>query len=119
MTPMPPEIARTLAAHRMIIGKVQVLLGHRQIAIGPVEAISLAMLPPESITVVAARRKKLIVGSNVYQTVEKLHRRGLITCSNGEGRKNLAMTLTPKGVELAEAVRKALGGQEMKLEAAE
>lgn len=114
MIPMPPEIAKTLAAHRMIIGKVQVVLAHRGLKLGALEALSLALLPRESIVVKEAKRLALIVGSTPYQTVERLHKHGLVTCSGGDKSRygRLAVALTAEGVELAEAVRKALGGQE-------
>lgn len=121
MTPMPPEIARTLAAHQMILGKVQVLLAHKRIRLGALDALSLAFLPPERICVAHAKRNRLILTSGPYQTIERLHEGGFVSCFGGDGRAGkLAVELTPSGVALAEAVRKALGGQEMeRLEAAE
>ncbi len=125
MTPMPQEIPRTLAAYRMIIGKVQAALAHCAARISPHEALTLAFLPPERITVRGAKAKALFVGTNAYQTVDRLHKAGLVICSDREGKGGgpkggkLAVELTPSGVALAEAVRKALGGQEMRLEAAE
>lgn len=122
MTPMPPEVPRTLAAHRMIIGKVQVVLAHRKMPLGALEALSLALLPPERIVIKEAKRLALILGSAPYQTVERLHKHGLVACSGGDKSRYGRMTveLTPKGIELAEAIRKALGGEEMvRMEAAE
>jgi len=121
MTPMPPEIPRTLAAHRMIIGKVQVVLAQKAIRIGALDALSLAFLPEKRIVVAQAKRQGMILTSQPYQTVERLHEAGFISCSGGEGMgRKLAVELTPSGVELAEDIRKALGGEEVvRMEAAE
>lgn len=122
MTPMPQEIVKTITAYRQIVGKVQLLLQRRGLKLAPLAALSLALLPPERVTVGQARRKRLVLGANPYNTVEALHQAGLVRCAGGDkacGR--LSVELTASGAKLAEDVRLALGGQETggKLEAAE
>jgi hypothetical protein len=121
VTPMPPEIVKTITAYRRIVGKVQLLLHRQGIKLAPLAALSLALLPPERITVGQARRQRLVLGANPYNTVETLHQAGLVRCAGGDkscGR--LSVELTPSGARLAEAVRLALGGQDAAmLEAAE
>lgn len=120
MTPMPPEIMKTLTAYRRITGKVQVLLAQQRIAIPPLSALALALIGEGAMLVREAIRLGLIPGSNPYQTVAKMHKAGFVRCCDEAG-KRLTVELTPPGRQLAEDIRAALGGQETggKLEAAE
>jgi|SRR3972149_1593451 len=119
-TQLSPDIARALAGYRMIIGKVQVLLAHRGSKLSPLAALTLASLPEGRITVREAKRQGLILGSQVYQTVEMLHRAGLVRCSGGDKEAGrLAMEMTEAGAELGAAVRAAFAERETQVEAAE
>lgn len=122
MTPMPPEITKTLTSYRMIIGKLKVLLQQRGLRLSPLAALTAASLEEGRITVREAKRQGRIFGHNKYQTVGQLHEAGFVRCSGGDNQcGRLAVELTTEGAELGEAVRLALGGQETggKLEAAE
>ena len=121
MTPMPPEIPRTLAAYRMIMGKVQILLAQQRIDLPPLSAMAIALIGDSKMTAREAIRLGCIPGSNPYQTVNKLHKAGYVRCSDAGLGHRLTVELTPLGKELATALREALGGQETggTLEAAE
>jgi hypothetical protein len=111
---LPSEIIKTLTAYRCLIGKVQVLLQRQGIKLTPLGALSLASLPPEPVTIRTGKRLGLILGANPYNTVETLHKAGLVRCSEG-GRDNplLMVDLTSEGAALGDAVRKALGGEDV------
>lgn len=111
MTPMPTDIIRTISAYRRIICKVQIMLQRRGMRMAPLAALSLASLPPEQITVAEAKRLRLVLGANPYNTVEALSEAGFVRCSGGDKDEWLAMQLTTEGAELGEAVRLALTGQ--------
>ena len=117
MTPMPPEIPRTMAAYRMITGKLQVFVQQRGMRLPALAALTCASLPAEKITVREAKRKALIYGQNIYKTVDALHKAGLVRCYGGDkavGR--LAVELTDAGIAFGEALRVALGGEAAKAE---
>ena len=121
MTPMPPEVPRTLAAYRQLLDKVQVAVYGTGVRITPLEALSLAQLPQGNILIRDARKHKFILGTAPYQTIRNLDAKGLIRRFDGPNfTRRASIELTPKGIELAEAIRKALGGEDVvRMEAAE
>lgn len=120
MTPMPPEIIKTLTAYRRIITKLQVLLAQQRIAIPPLSALAIGLIGNRKMLVKDAIRLGCIPGTNAYQTVGKLDKAGFVSCSDENGYR-LAVELTPTGLKLAEDVRNVLAGRDVgeKVEAAE
>ena len=111
MTPMPPEIIKTITAYRQIICKLRLLLQRQGVKLPPIAALSLASLPAERITVREAKRLRMLLGSNPYNTVEALHEAGLVRCPGDIGQA-LSVEVTPAGRKLAKDVRAVLGGRE-------
>ena len=121
MTPMPPEVMRTLAAYRTIITKVQTVLWRQGGRISTLDGLQLALIPDGLTNVSQMRREGYLVTTSPTATVKRLKAEGCIVQNDGGGdaRKHL-FELTPKGIELAEAIRKALGGEDVvRMEAAE
>jgi hypothetical protein len=118
MTPMPPEITKTLTAYRRIIGKVQVLLAQQRIELPPLSALAIALIGDSKLLVKEAIRLGWLPGTNPYGVVNRLSKAGFVRCSDENGYR-LTVELTPMGLELAEAIRAVLGATGAKVEAAE
>jgi DNA-binding MarR family transcriptional regulator len=111
IAPMPSTVARTLTAQAKIASTVVQVLARHDIRATPAAGLLLAFIGEQSMPLRDAIRLGYVRNSNFQGVMKRLHDAGLLTFYDLSVRKKrLGMKLTPRGLQIADAIRRALGG---------
>jgi DNA-binding MarR family transcriptional regulator len=110
MTPMPDHIASTLQAYEDLMAEVRDIVRKE---ISTTEALLLAFIGNRSMFVSDIRPTGCYFGTNVSHTLRLLESGEFIKLeSDKRDRRRKILSLTPKGLSLAERIRQGLAKRE-------
>jgi DNA-binding MarR family transcriptional regulator len=105
MTPMPDHIAPILSAYERLMEEVRLVTRNE---IGTSEALLLAAIGEEKLSP-GELRGTYYFGTNATYTLKRLQEDGyLIIDGDKRDRRGKLISLTPKGLELSDRLRKSL-----------
>jgi DNA-binding MarR family transcriptional regulator len=117
MTPMPDHVFTVQNEYDKLMRTVKLVLGEHPITTDA--GLMVAMIGCEMISADEIKAKRYYIGTNTSYTIRQLEKYGYLfrEIVRNDKRKK-AIRLTPKGRELADQIRIALGGSAQKRVAA-
>lgn len=116
MTPMPPHVFTVQSQYHGIMEKVK--LATRKHRLTPEAGLMVAFLGNDALSMTEIIKKRYYIGYNPTYNIRILEQDGFIERKTARYDARMkTIRLTPKGKELADQIRRALGG-EAKREAA-
>jgi DNA-binding MarR family transcriptional regulator len=111
MTPMPPHIAKILAAHENLLAETKAIAWSSELS--PSTVLLAAFIGNGTISASKMKEMGCYFGSNASYNLKKLLDGGYARCRDGADRRRRYYSLTPKGIVLAERVRVGLAQKMM------
>jgi DNA-binding MarR family transcriptional regulator len=111
IAPMPSTVVDTIKAHDRIMLTVEATLAKQRVQMRPEWGLMLAFLGTEKLNAKEILRRTYYRGSAISMIVNRLHDERFIRCHDREtDRRTYDISLTPRGLQIADAIRRALGG---------